>query len=274
MSISFTWDNPWETIPTDQIPRGDIRNHIGQIKVGTRERMEVEHEWGPNSTIDTGGHIRGGTGVAARGNAVPATNLKSGELCVVDTGGGDTQLWLYGDIGSGLQWNLISTKDHAQLINRAVGDPHPIYVLKAGENITPNIFQMGGKILRMSVAAGAPNRAFGGFLLYDHATKAHPSLGSIGAIGANTILQAKLKTTIDTFSGNISPNSGVVVRGTAGVITFFPEITIQNSGGVVEDIFVGITLTPNLPIIGSYVALYNATANFRAYQIRMRTAQP
>lgn len=236
--------------------------------------MEKEHEWGPNSIIDNGSHIAGGTGVLARGSAVPVASLKSGELYVVDTIGGDTQIWLYGDIGSGLQWNLITTIDHSQLLNRAVGDPHPIYLDRAGDDSSPNPLQMGGHILRMSAGAGTPNRTFGNLLLFDHAKKPHLHVGNLNAIVNAIVLSGKLKTATFTGTGTVNASSfaGVNIIGTIS-IPFFPEVTVKTTGGAVAPVFIGVAVTNNIPIISSIIYVVNQDTVAHDFQIRVRGIQ-
>lgn len=245
--ISFVWDSNWESIPTDQIPRGDIRTVIGQTAQGTRERMEVEHEWGPNSSIDDGSHRLGGTGVMARGSTLPVTNLKTGELYLLDTLSGDTQVWLYGDVGTGLKWNLIGSIDHSNLTNRNIGDPHPIYLKRAGDDITPNELKMGGHLLKM--LSGTPS-VFGSMLGSRHRLNGHSRIGNLSAVQNSTLLSAKVGGGPYTFSGTVGPNTRVTILGNF-YATFFPEVTVKVSGGAPNPSIFLLLLSDNLQLVNT-----------------------
>ena len=64
----ITWDSAYEAAPPDTLRIGLIDNVIRDVSFAIRERMSIEHEWGPSSSKNDGSHILGGTTVLATGN--------------------------------------------------------------------------------------------------------------------------------------------------------------------------------------------------------------
>jgi len=188
----ITWDAAYEATPTSSLRIGLIDNVIRDVTFGIRERMEVEHEWGPGSDINDGSHIMGGTSILDTGDATAMaalTGMQQGALFLLNTGT-DLQLMIY---LSGT-WTALSTVDHDQLTG-TTDDDHPQYVLKDGGVMTGNLDMSGSMVI-----APAATETCGGLLLRYHATQAHPTLGNLDAVVANTIPATAIATTtqIDT----------------------------------------------------------------------------
>jgi hypothetical protein len=219
----ITWDATYETLPSNTLRIGLIDNIIRDLSFGIRERMSVEHEWGPGSDLNDGSHIPGGTSVLDTGDATTlaaVTGMQQGALYLKNTGT-DLNLMIY---KSGA-WQALSTMDHDLLTGRT-DDDHPQYVLKDGGVMTGSLDMANFFIVAPTTVDGV----YSGLVAARHMALEHPSLGSLDAIKANTISKTAFKTVkqVDTYTMTYAPPNDMAIWE-PHPLEFFPAIYIQNA---------------------------------------------
>lgn len=222
----ISWDSSYENIPTSGLQRNYIDDVLREIKFAIRERMEIEHEWGPFSTKDDGSHRLGLTSVADAGSSAPS-GAHPGALYLRNDGG-DLRLFMYFDPAGGTDysWNMITTKDHAQLTNRSLVSAHSVYLPLSNGTVTGDI-DMGGYHFRTGAPASTwhSTQDFGGAVLYRHKNRAHPTFGG-AAIPALTA--AHIRTSSGRSSIYSLPNN-TAVQICSGWYNLFPEVHVEHA---------------------------------------------
>jgi len=262
--MTFNWDSSYESLPTDQLNRALIDNAIRGIKVGTRERMEVEHEWGPYTDEDTGRHRKGHVSVIMRGDATTRdalVNPQPGSLYLLEDGS-DLQLFLYFDPagGTNYSWEKISTLDHSSFADKNGGDPHPQYTLKNG-GVMSGQLDMNGNLIKAPLSYST---YWGNTSLYGHRANYHPKVGNVNAIASGGIItQAKWSSNTTETSASLGGNARYSFPP-YGTLRFFPQIYVE-----------GATPTnDNIRLMGAqtnyYIAILNATTDTINFRYRLR----
>jgi hypothetical protein len=210
----INWDASYEATPTDSLRINLIDNVIRDITFGIRERMSVEHEWGPGNDLNDGSHIMGGTSVLATGNLAAQTalaNMQEGSLFLLNTGT-DLNLSIYDEA----TWKNLSTVDHDALTGTTDND-HPQCLLKDGGVMLAPLDMSG-----FMVVAPIEVEYYSNLTLKYHTTQAHRSLGDLSVLTANSLPASALKTItqIDTYV----MNAGDKVFWDVHPLEFFPAI--------------------------------------------------
>lgn len=205
------WDTAYNSTPGNDLVRSLIDDEVRQTIFGIRERMSVEHRWGPLTGVSTdpadlsyqlnalpqGYHIPGGTTICGLGNTAARDAIVTpqiGALYVVQDGS-NFEINLYKSTG----WTIISTLNHSELTGRTDND-HPQYVLKSGGTMTGNL-DMGGNV----ISTQGTGDTYGQFTLYRHRETSHGNIENIAAITDKAVTLAKLS--IQQSSTSISLTS-------------------------------------------------------------------
>lgn len=229
----FTWDSAFEAAPANNVSRSLIDNYIRDTKRAIRERMEVEHEWGPSSSIDSGRHIGGRTTVMGKGDAAAMAAVatpQDGALFLL-TDGAELRLHVYysGD------WHVMSTLNHLFLSNRDVdptgspaADAHPALIKQAAVNALTGPLNMQGNFLKSTTNALALTQdSTLGYVKHKHVTETNPHRAdSANAFTPNSILLRSLKLSQSSTVYNIAHNAvqDIIQPVTLPSICFFPQV--------------------------------------------------
>ncbi len=208
------WNAAYEATPTNQLRISLLDNVIRDISFGIRERMSVEHEWGPGSELNDGSHIMGGTSVLDTGDLAARnalSGMQEGSLFLMNTGT-DLNLCIYDDA----TWKLLSTVDHDALTGTTDND-HPQYLQKDG-GVMDAALNMDGHMVIAPIEA----ETYSNLVLQKHMDSSHLTVGDLSAIVANALPASALKTVtqIDTYT----MNAGDRVSWDVHPLEFFPAI--------------------------------------------------
>ena len=153
MPLSYTWNAAWEALPGTGLSRNSLDDHLRRIALGVRQRMEREHNFGPNNA-DDGTHIEGKTTVLLTGNAAAragVSNMQEGGL-FLQNDGTNLELFLY----TSSAWLSITNDVHANMDSLGDDLAHEQYMLKDGIYDESTTVDMNDQVLSTLVAAGVP----------------------------------------------------------------------------------------------------------------------
>jgi hypothetical protein len=192
------WDSAYNSTPGSSLIRSLIDDEIRQTIFGVRERMAIEHRWGPLTGVSTdpadlsyqlnaltqGKHIPGGTTICGIGNEAARDAVVTPQLgaIYIVQDGSNFKLNIYTSTG----WVDISTLDHSELTGLTDND-HPQYVLKDSGTMSGNL-DMGGGV----ISTQGTGDTFGQFTLYRHREASHGNIENIDAITDKAVTLAKL----------------------------------------------------------------------------------
>jgi hypothetical protein len=165
--ISYNWNSDFEARPTINLSRSVFDDQIRYTTRGIRERMEVEHEWGPNSGLDDGRHKKGYMQITDVGDSTARaaiTNPQEGSLFLLEDSG-FLKLQVYTD-GA---WEMVGTNYHDALAGLS-DDDHPQYLKKAGGTFTGSL-DAGGNAITLPNGTSALQC---GLVAGIHIDKGHP----------------------------------------------------------------------------------------------------
>jgi hypothetical protein len=184
-TFSWEWGSGYESIPSDTLNRSLIDDALRNMRIGVRERMEPEHNWGPCADKDDGSHRGGYVTVLDKGDEAArdaVANMQDGALFLMQVGD-DLQLQLY---IAGTGWVQAGTLDHGALSNLDQ-NTHTQYLLKTG-GVMAGDFNMGSYSLEL--ATGLATQL--GFVQIPHMDEEHPGLGNKAVVKDGDIGRAKL----------------------------------------------------------------------------------
>lgn len=259
MVFSFSWDSNFESRPGSGLNRNSLDNELRLLPIGIRERMEIEHNWGPynldddDRMIDDGTHIPGKTTILAIGDyddITDYTNPQEGALYVArdEEESGNMQIYIYYSSA----WHKISEFDHGALSDLTGVGVHPQYLLLTGGTID-GVLNMGGSALYLDTSSSIGS----GMVVGKHRESDH-TFDDLDAIDDDTITLAKLDISQNSYSGSIAALSAVALTLNP---CFAPNLYSSTNW---ERICIGAVNTGSIP---PYVALRNrgiASHSYRA----------
>jgi hypothetical protein len=197
MPFEFVWDAAYEDYPVQGTNRSLIDDEERRLARGVRERMEVEHNWGPYTEKDDGSHRGGVTTVAQKGaDPTGISNPKDGAL-YLKVVGSDLQLYVRYE-GA---WHQVSSLGHSGLLNldKLV---HPQYLQKIGGQMEGNL-DMGGFGIRNT--SGWYMQTKDGFVYGQHAkvNGYHYQFGNLDTVSLLTIPADAVYWGALKWSGNL-----------------------------------------------------------------------
>jgi hypothetical protein len=213
--ITFTWNSAFEAVPTSGLNRNALDNALKKIPQGIRERMELEHNWGPYADADDGKHSPGLVTVCDKGDADARdalSNVKKGSLFLVEDTG---VLQLYvctNEVGP--VWTKATDMDHATLAG-LTDDDHEQYVLAAGDEMSDPLDMNGNKI----TTSTAHDQ---GLVAYQHVSEGHSSIGNVAAIADDNILLSHFKLGTYEYTGTLAAGAeDTISLGSTTYVYFF-----------------------------------------------------
>lgn len=221
----FTWDSSFEAAPSNNISRSLLDNYIRDTKRAIRERMEVEHEWGPSSSIDSGQHKPGATSMLARGDAAALAALSNPDynsLFLLEDGS-DLRIQIFSDITD--DWEDLSTLDHDLLINRNRSNCHPGLYSKNATHGMSGELDMNGNFLIAPVNAEYWKKC----VLGKHIALGHGVTPNDLADELLTVAKLSLSQTSTVYSIPTNTLQNLLLTSSTAVLNFFPQIYIQEA---------------------------------------------
>jgi hypothetical protein len=228
----INWDAAYEALPTSALAKSLIDDEIRRMKLGIRERMGQEHQFGPFTNEDTGGHIPGKTTVLGQGDATAlaaVTNMQEGALYLLEDGT-DLRVQVY--LSS--SWVQLGSADHL-LLSGTNDDDHPGLLKKDGGIMVGDLDMGTDKIITSEATAGSS----GIFTLYRHRSQGHPTIGSRTAITATNVPLTAFKLSQATLTALITRHGYVMIALDPAHFNFIPQVyaycgattTLQICGG-------------------------------------------
>jgi hypothetical protein len=259
------WDSDYEATPANTLVRSLIDDEIRQVIYGIRERMSVEHRWGPRTAPDTdpeslsyqlynltqGYHIPGGTTICDIGDETDRDVVSSpqlGSLFIVQDGS-NYSVNIYTSEG----WQSLSTIDHLELTGTSDND-HPQYVLIDGGAMT-GALDMDG----FTINTQETGQTFGQFTLYRHRNESHGDIDNIDAIVDKAVTFDKLRIVSQEITTALDPYEEYTF--TSYPNGFFPQVYVYSAS----------ILSGGNPIVTMGLnRVYNTGASGSSYTIRIR----
>lgn len=158
MAFTITWDDSFEAIPSDSNYGYDLDTFIQDIKIGIRERAEIEHIWKIGAT--DGQHVPGLVRVVkvdTDANVLSFSGKKDAIAFATDT------KKFYRNTADGANWSVIDI-DHGSF-SGLTDDDHTIYLLVDGTRaLSGNLSAGSNKITSLATPTADGDAASKGYV--------------------------------------------------------------------------------------------------------------